>query len=78
MRKLKDFIERKCEERYQRQLDRWNLKETNLMKDCGEHPDPDAWLFDIEWNERKQKYVLGKKAFEKGLNKSEEQIHKEN
>lgn len=70
MGKLKEIIKAKREMKNHRKMDRWNLRETNIMRKWESKPDPDAWLFGIEWDEKRKKYRLSDTAFENGLKKN--------
>lgn len=67
MGKFKNWLAVQRERREMRAMDRFNLREANMMG--GENLEDDAWLYDLVWDEKRGKYRRSKTAFAEGLKK---------
>lgn len=65
MGKFKNWLAVQRERREMRAMDRFNLREANMMG--GENLEDDAWLYDLVWDEKRGKYRRSKTAFAEGL-----------
>ena len=67
MGKFKNWLAVQRERREMRAMDRFNLREANMMG--GENLEGDACLYDLVWDEKRGKYRRSKTAFAEGLKK---------
>ncbi len=70
MGKFKNWLASQRERREMRAMDRFNLREANMLG--GENLEDDAWLYDLVWDEKRGKYRRSKTAFAEGLKKFEQ------
>lgn len=76
MGKFKNWLAVQRERREMRAMDRFNLREANMMG--GENLEGDAWLYDLVWDEKRGKYRRSKTAFAEGLKKFEQSCENDN
>lgn len=76
MGKFKNWLAVQREKREMRAMDRFNLREANMMG--GENLEDDAWLYDLVWVEKRGKYRRSKTAFAEGLKKFEQSCKNDN
>ena len=76
MGKFKNWLASQRERREMRAMDRFNLREANMLG--GENLEDDAWLYDLVWDEKRRKYRRSKTAFAEGLKKFEQTCKNDN
>jgi|GEM_PF-2665460 hypothetical protein len=76
MGKFKNWLAVQRERREMRAMDRFNLREANMMG--GENLEDDAWLYDLVWDKKRGKYRRSKTAFAEGLKKFEQSCKNDN
>lgn len=76
MGKFKNWLASQRERREMRAMDRFNLREANMMG--GENLEDNAWLYDLVWDEKRRKYRRSKTAFAEGLKKFEQMCKNNN
>lgn len=76
MGKFKNWLAVQRERREMRAMERFNLREANMMG--GENLEDDAWLYDLVWDEKRGKYRRSKTAFAEGLKKFEQSCKSDN